>query len=125
MQQRLSHAIPLIVFIGLSLTIILAVYSPGSIYADSRNNHNNHNKQSHDKTAHKADSRNNHESHDNASQDNMGAKSDIVTATNQNISCMGSFMNCRNELTNIICSHVTYCFIGPTTPFMMANPTSQ
>jgi hypothetical protein len=40
----------------------------------------------------------------------------------QNIDCGGNLSTCQNVLTNIVCSHVTYCIIGNTTPFLMANP---
>jgi hypothetical protein len=113
------------IFIALSLTLILSVCSTESIMADSRNGHNNQDKKSQDNNHGKADSRNGHNNQDKKSQDNTGNRADVATTGNQNISCMGSFMSCRNDITNIVCSHVTYCFIGPTTPFMMANPTSQ
>ena len=111
--------------------------------ADSRNDHNSQDKRSHDNNNHKGSSRNDHNSqdkrsHDNnhkgssrndhnnqRSEDNAGNKADVASVGSQNINCMGSFMNCRNDITTFVCAHVTYCFIGPTSPFMMANPTSQ
>ncbi len=96
--------ISIVTFIALSLALVLSVCSSESIMASSRNDHNNQNAES---------------------KDNTGDRADVATTGNQNISCMGSFMSCRNDITNIVCSHVTYCFIGPTTPFMMANPTQQ
>jgi hypothetical protein len=146
MLHKSSIRIGIMIFIALSLTLILSVCSTESIMADSRNGHNNQDKKSQDnnhgkadsRNGHnnqdkksqdnnhgKADSRNGHNNQDKKSQDNTGNRADVATTGNQNISCMGSFMSCRNDITNIVCSHVTYCFIGPTTPFMMANPTSQ
>ena len=93
--------------------------------ASSRNDHNNQDKKSHDNNHSRADSRNDHNNQNAESKDNTGDRADVATTGNQNISCMGSFMSCRNDITNIVCSHVTYCFIGPATPFMMANPTQQ
>jgi hypothetical protein len=125
MLHKPSIQIGIVIFIALSLTLILSVCSSESIMAYSRNDHNNHDKKSQDNNHSKAGSRNDHNNHDTESQDNTGDRPDVATTGNQNISCMGSFMSCRNDITNIVCSHVTYCFIGPTTPFMMANPTSQ
>ncbi len=146
MLHKPSIQIGIVIFIALSLTLILSVCSSESIMAYSRNDHNNqdkksqdnnhskagsrndHNnqdKKSQDNNHSKAGSRNDHNNQDTESQDNTGDRADVATTGNQNISCMGSFMSCRNDITNIVCSHVTYCFIGPTTPFMMANPTSQ
>jgi flagellum-specific peptidoglycan hydrolase FlgJ len=146
MLHKHSIQISIVIFIALSLALVLSVCSSGSIMASSRNDHNNQDKKSHDNNHSRADSRNDHnnqdkKSHDNnhsradsrndhnnqnaESKDNTGDRADVATTGNQNISCMGSFMSCRNDITNIVCSHVTYCFIGPTTPFMMANPTQQ
>ena len=125
MLHKPSIRIGIMIFIALSLTLILSVCSAESIMADSRNGHNNQDKKSQDNNHSKADRRNGHNNQDKKSQDNTGNRADVATTGNQNISCMGSFMSCRNDITNIVCSHVTYCFIGPTTPFMMANPTSQ
>ncbi|MGA7898282.1 MAG: hypothetical protein WCA39_05405 [Nitrososphaeraceae archaeon] len=125
MLHKPSIQIGIVIFIALSLTLILSVCSSESIMAYSRNDHNNHDKKSQDNNHSKGGSRNDHNNHDTESQDNTGERADVATTGNQNISCMGSFMSCRNDITNIVCSHVTYCFIGPTTPFMMANPTSQ
>jgi hypothetical protein len=117
--------ISIVTFIALSLALILSVCSSESIMASSRNDHNNQDKKSHDNNHSRADSRNDHNNQNAESKDNTGDRADVATTGNQNISCMGSFMSCRNDITNIVCSHVTYCFIGPTTPFMMANPTQQ
>ena len=144
MLLNLSLHLTILIFIALSITLVLAACSSKYIMAASRNDHNNHDKNSHDSNHNKKSSRNDHNNHDKNShgsnhnkkssrndhnnqdtQDNTGDRADLATTGNQNISCMGSFMNCRNDITNIICAHVTYCFIGPTTPFMMANPTSQ
>jgi hypothetical protein len=95
--------------------------------ADSRGSHNNHDKNSNDSN------RGSHNNHDKNSNDsNRGSHNNhdknsndsVATLGNQNINCMGSFMNCRNEITNIICSQVTYCIIGQVSPFLMVNPTS-
>ena len=125
MLHKPSIRIGIMIFIALSLTLILSVCSAESIMADSRNGHNNQDKKSQDNNHSKADRRNGHNNQYTEPQDNTGNRPDVATTGNQNISCMGSFMSCRNDITNIVCSHVTYCFIGPTTPFMMANPTSQ
>ncbi|MGC2597532.1 MAG: hypothetical protein WA395_05310 [Nitrososphaeraceae archaeon] len=125
MLHKPSIRIGIMIFIALSLTLILSVCSAESIMADSRNGHNNQDKKSQDNNHSKADRRNGHNNQDTEPHDNTGNRADVATTGNQNISCMGSFMSCRNDITNIVCSHVTYCFIGPTTPFMMANPTSQ
>jgi hypothetical protein len=117
--------ISIVTFIALSLALVLSVCSSESIMAYSRNDHNNQDKKSHDNNHSRADSRNDHNNQNAESKDNTGDRADVATTGNQNISCMGSFMSCRNDITNIVCSHVTYCFIGPTTPFMMANPTQQ
>ena len=117
--------ISIVTFIALSLALVLSVCSSESIMASSRNDHNNQDKKSHDNNHSRADSRNDHNNQNPESKDNTGDRADVATTGNQNISCMGSFMSCRNDITNIVCSHVTYCFIGPTTPFMMANPTQQ
>ena len=117
--------ISIVTFIALSLALVLSVCSSESIMASSRNDHNNQDKKSHDNNHSRADSRNDHNNQNAESKDNTGDRADVATTGNQNISCMGSFMSCRNDITNIVCSHVTYCFIGPTTPFMMANPTQQ
>jgi|SRR5690348_9609273 len=117
--------ISIVTFIALSLALILSVCSSESIMASSRNDHNNQDKKSHDNNHSRADSRNDHNNQNAESKVNTGDRADVATTGNQNISCMGSFMSCRNDITNIVCSHVTYCFIGPTTPFMMANPTQQ
>ena len=45
-----------------------------------------------------------------------------ISSETQNIDCGGNLSTCQNVLTNIVCSHVTYCIIGNTTPFLMANP---
>ncbi len=117
--------ISIVTFIALSLALVLSICSSESIMASSRNDHNNQDKKSHDNNHSRADSRNDHNNQNAESKDNTGDRADVATTGNQNISCMGSFMSCRNDITNIVCSHVTYCFIGPTTPFMMANPTQQ
>ena len=117
--------ISIVTFIALSLALVLSICSSESIMAYSRNDHNNQDKKSHDNNHSRADSRNDHNNQNAESKDNTGDRADVATTGNQNISCMGSFMSCRNDITNIVCSHVTYCFIGPTTPFMMANPTQQ
>ena len=117
--------ISIVTFIALSLALVLSVCSSESIMASSRNDHNNQDKKSHDNNHSRADSRNDRNNQNAASKDKTGDRADVATTGNQNISCMGSFMSCRNDITNIVCSHVTYCFIGPTTPFMMANPTQQ
>jgi len=117
--------ISIVTFIALSLALVLSVCSSESIMAYSRNDHNNQDKKSHDNNHSRADSRNDHNNQNAESKDKTGDRADVATTGNQNISCMGSFMSCRNDITNIVCSHVTYCFIGPTTPFMMANPTQQ
>ena len=117
--------ISIVTFIALSLALVLSVCSSESIMASSRNDHNNQDKKSHDNNHSRADSRNDRNNQNAESKDNTGDRADVATTGNQNISCMGSFMSCRNDITNIVCSHVTYCFIGPTTPFMMANPTQQ
>ncbi len=122
MRFRLSLNVTMLIFIILSLTLVLAVCSSGQIMADSRNDHNSQDKKSHDNN-HKGSNRNDH--NNQRSEDNAGNKADVATVGSQNINCMGSFMNCRNDITTIVCAHVTYCFIGPTSPFMMANPTSQ
>ena len=125
MLHKHSIQISIVTFIALSLALILSVCSSESIMASSRNDHNNQDKKSHDNNHSRADSRNDHNNQNAESKDNTGDRADVATTGNQNISCMGSFMSCRNDITNIVCSHVTYCFIGPTTPFMMANPTQQ
>jgi hypothetical protein len=125
MLHKHSIQISIVIFIALSLALVLSVCSSGSIMASSRNDHNNQDKKSHDNNHSRADSRNDHNNQNAESKDNTGDRADVATTGNQNISCMGSFMSCRNDITNIVCSHVTYCFIGPTTPFMMANPTQQ
>ena len=125
MLHKHSIQISIVIFIALSLALVLSVCSSGSIMASSRNDHNNQEKKSHDNNHSRADSRNDHNNQNPESKDNTGDRADVATTGNQNISCMGSFMSCRNDITNIVCSHVTYCFIGPTTPFMMANPTQQ
>lgn len=125
MQHKHSIQISIVTFIALSLALVLSVCSSESIMASSRNDHNNQDKKSHDNNHSRADSRNDHNNQNAESKDNTGDRADVATTGNQNISCMGSFMSCRNDITNIVCSHVTYCFIGPTTPFMMANPTQQ
>ena len=84
----------------------------------NRGSHNNHDKNSNDSN------RGSHNNHDKNSNDSNQHKLDVATLGNQNINCMGSFMNCRNEITNIICSQVTYCIIGQVSPFLMVNPTS-
>ena len=117
--------ISIVTFIALSLALVLSVCSSESIMAYSRNDHNNQDKKSHDNNHSRADSRNDRNNQNAESKDKTGDRADVATTGNQNISCMGSFMSCRNDITNIVCSHVTYCFIGPTTPFMMANPTQQ
>ena len=125
MLHKHSIQISIVTFIALSLALVLSVCSSESIMASSRNDHNNQDKKSHDNNHSRADSRNDHNNQNAESKDNRGDRADVATTGNQNISCMGSFMSCRNDITNIVCSHVTYCFIGPTTPFMMANPTQQ
>ena len=125
MLRKHSIQISIVTFIALSLALVLSVCSSESIMASSRNDHNNQDKKSHDNNHSRADSRNDHNNQNAESKDNTGDRADVATTGNQNISCMGSFMSCRNDITNIVCSHVTYCFIGPTTPFMMANPTQQ
>jgi len=125
MLRKHSVQISIVTFIALSLALVLSVCSSESIMAYSRNDHNNQDKKSHDNNHSRADSRNDHNNQNAESKDNTGDRADVATTGNQNISCMGSFMSCRNDITNIVCSHVTYCFIGPTTPFMMANPTQQ
>jgi len=125
MLRKHSVQISIVTFIALSLALVLSVCSSESIMASSRNDHNNQDKKSHDNNHSRADSRNDHNNQNPESKDNTGDRADVATTGNQNISCMGSFMSCRNDITNIVCSHVTYCFIGPTTPFMMANPTQQ
>jgi hypothetical protein len=125
MLHKHSIQISIVTFIALSLALVLSVCSSESIMASSRNDHNNQDKKSHDNNHSRADSRNDHNNQNAESKDNTGDRADVATTGNQNISCMGSFMSCRNDITNIVCSHVTYCFIGPTTPFMMANPTQQ
>ena len=125
MLRKHSVQISIVIFIALSLALVLSVCSSESIMAYSRNDHNNQDKKSHDNNHSRADSRNDHNNQKAESTDNTGDRADVATTGNQNISCMGSFMSCRNDITNIVCSHVTYCFIGPTTPFMMANPTQQ
>ena len=125
MLHKHSIQVSIVIFIALSLALVLSVCSSGSIMASSRNDHNNQDKKSHDNNHSRADSRNDHNNQNAESKDNTGDRADVATTGNQNISCMGSFMSCRNDITNIVCSHVTYCFIGPTTPFMMANPTQQ
>jgi hypothetical protein len=125
MLHKHSIQISIVTFIALSLALVLSVCSSESIMASSRNDHNNQDKKSHDNNHSRADSRNDHNNQNPESKDNTGDRADVATTGNQNISCMGSFMSCRNDITNIVCSHVTYCFIGPTTPFMMANPTQQ
>jgi len=125
MLRKHSVQISIVTFIALSLALVLSVCSSESIMASSRNDHNNQDKKSHDNNHSRADSRNDHNNQKAESTDNTGDRADVATTGNQNISCMGSFMSCRNDITNIVCSHVTYCFIGPTTPFMMANPTQQ
>jgi len=125
MLRKHSVQISIVTFIALSLALVLSVCSSESIMASSRNDHNNQDKKSHDNNHSRADSRNDHNNQNAESKDNTGDRADVATTGNQNISCMGSFMSCRNDITNIVCSHVTYCFIGPTTPFMMANPTQQ
>ena len=117
--------ISIVTFIALSLALVLSICSSESIMASSQNDHNNQDKKSHDNNHSRADSRNDRNNQNAASKDKTGDRADVATTGNQNISCMGSFMSCRNDITNIVCSHVTYCFIGPTTPFMMANPTQQ
>ncbi|HEY7570416.1 MAG TPA: hypothetical protein VH796_03510 [Nitrososphaeraceae archaeon] len=123
MQYRLSLNVTMLIFIILSLTLVLGLCSSGYIMADSRNDHNSQDKRSHDNNHSKGDSRNDH--NNQGSENNSGDKADVTSVGNQNINCMGSFMNCRNDITTFVCAHVTYCFIGPTSPFMMANPTSQ
>jgi hypothetical protein len=125
MLHKHSIQISIVTFIALSLALVLSVCSSESIMASSRNDHNNQDKKSHDNNHSRADSRNDRNNQYAESKDNTGDRADVATTGNQNISCMGSFMSCRNDITNIVCSHVTYCFIGPTTPFMMANPTQQ
>ena len=125
MLRKHSVQIIIVTFIALSLALVLSVCSSESIMAYSRNDHNNQDKKSHDNNHSRADSRNDHNNQNAESKDKTGDRADAATTGNQNISCMGSFMSCRNDITNIVCSHVTYCFIGPTTPFMMANPTQQ
>jgi hypothetical protein len=125
MLHKYSIQISIVTFIALSLALMLLVCSSESIMASSRNDHNNQDKKSHDNNHSRADSRNDHNNQNAESKDNTGDRADVATTGNQNISCMGSFMSCRNDITSIVCSHVTYCFIGPTTPFMMANPTQQ
>ena len=125
MLHKHSIQISIVTFIALSLALVLSVCSSESIMASSRNDHNNQDKKSHDNNHSRADSRNDRNNQNAESKDNTGDRADVATTGNQNISCMGSFMSCRNDITNIVCSHVTYCFIGPTTPFMMANPTQQ
>src|SRR6476646_2213619 len=125
MLHKHSIQISIVTFIALSLALVLSICSSESIMASSRNDHNNQDKKSHDNNHSRADSRNDHNNQNAESKDNTGDRADVATTGNQNISCMGSFMSCRNDITNIVCSHVTYCFIGPTTPFMMANPTQQ
>ena len=125
MLRKHSIQISIVTFIALSLALVLSVCSSESIMASSRNDHNSQDKKSHDNNHSRADSRNDHNNQNAESKHNTGDRADVATTGNQNISCMGSFMNCRNDITNIVCSHVTYCFIGPTTPFMMANPTQQ
>lgn len=125
MLRKHSVQISIVTFIALSLALVLSVCSSESIMAYSRNDHNNQDKKSHDNNHSRADSRNDHNNQNAESKDKTGDRADVATTGNQNISCMGSFMSCRNDITNIVCSHVTYCFIGPTTPFMMANPTQQ
>ena len=125
MLRKHSVQISIVTFIALSLALVLSICSSESIMASSRNDHNNQDKKSHDNNHSRADSRNDHNNQNAESKDNTGDRADVATTGNQNISCMGSFMSCRNDITNIVCSHVTYCFIGPTTPFMMANPTQQ
>ena len=125
MLRKHSVQISIVTFIALSLALVLSVCSSESIMAYSRNDHNNQDKKSHDNNHSRADSRNDRNNQNAESKDNTGDRADVATTGNQNISCMGSFMSCRNDITNIVCSHVTYCFIGPTTPFMMANPTQQ
>ena len=125
MLRKHSVQISIVTFIALSLALVLSVCSSESIMASSRNDHNNQDKKSHDNNHSRADSRNDHNNQNAESKDNTGDRADVATTGNQNISCMGSFMSCRNDITNIVCSHVTYCFIGPTAPFMMANPTQQ
>ena len=125
MLRKHSVQISIVTFIALSLALVLSVCSSESIMASSRNDHNNQDKKSHDNNHSRADSRNDRNNQNAASKDKTGDRADVATTGNQNISCMGSFMSCRNDITNIVCSHVTYCFIGPTTPFMMANPTQQ
>ena len=107
----------------LSLTLVLSLCTSGYVMADSRNDHNSQDKRSHDNNHNKGSSQNDH--NNQGSGNNSGDKADVTTVGNQNINCMGSFMNCRNDITTVVCAHVTYCFIGPTSPFMMANPTSQ
>ena len=125
MLRKHSIQISIVTFIALSLALVLSVCSSESIMASSRNDHNNQDKKSHDNNHSRADSRNDRNNQNAESKDKTGDRADVATTGNQNISCMGSFMSCRNDITNIVCSHVTYCFIGPTTPFMMANPTQQ
>lgn len=125
MLHKHSIQISIVTFIALSLALVLSVCSSESVMASSRNDHNNQDKKSHDNNHSRADSRNDHNNQNAESKDNTGDRADVATTGNQNINCMGSFMSCRNDITNIVCSHVTYCFIGPTTPFMMANPTQQ
>ena len=125
MLRKHSVQISIVTFIALSLALVLSVCSSESIMASSRNDHNNQDKKSHDNNHSRADSRNDRNNQNAESKDKTGDRADVATTGNQNISCMGSFMSCRNDITNIVCSHVTYCFIGPTTPFMMANPTQQ
>ena len=125
MLHKHSIQISIVTFIALSLALVLSVCSSESIMAYSRNDHNNQDKKSHDNNHSRADSRNDRNNQNAESKDKTGDRADVATTGNQNISCMGSFMSCRNDITNIVCSHVTYCFIGPTTPFMMANPTQQ
>ena len=125
MLRKHSVQISIVTFIALSLALVLSVCSSESIMAYSRNDHNNQDKKSHDNNHSRADSRNDRNNQNAESKDKTGDRADVATTGNQNISCMGSFMSCRNDITNIVCSHVTYCFIGPTTPFMMANPTQQ
>ncbi len=113
----------MLIFMILSLTLVLSLCTSGYVMADSRNDHNSQDKRSHDNNHNKGSSQNDH--NNQGSGNNSGDKADVTTVGNQNINCMGSFMNCRNDITTVVCAHVTYCFIGPTSPFMMANPTSQ
>jgi mannitol-specific phosphotransferase system IIBC component len=118
MQQRVFLAIAAVISFTLSLILTLSICSPEVIMADSRGSHNNHDKNSNDSN------RGSHNNHDKNSNDSNQHKLDVATLGNQNINCMGNFMNCRNEITNIICSQVTYCIIGQVSPFLMVNPTS-